>query len=424
MDAVDECPEPLAVALGESHDVRVDPRRDGDVGVPSVSRDRRQVVQQRRPQRDVRVPQRVLRQSRRQRREPRFEQRLVRELAGPAEDPGARVVPRQRPAVTGGEHEVGRRRERDARLPSEQLVTQHRQDRHRPMPGRRLRVLDVADAQPARREVDIAPPQRERLADPQPRERQRRDQRPTQARVAIPPRRRLTVHAARRVQQRDDVIRAVEMRRAPTRHLRLAVARIDPDRVAGDEAAFVGDVEDAPEPRDRRVDVGRRDHRRRRARRPRLAVLQRSAARLPLRQRRAMLRRLAQLGLPVAVDLGDGDLRQPMAREERQQVHRQLVLVRRDRVRPHLQPLRRPPLRRELVERRIRVGDVGDRRRRRLPVAALHLLQHVGQRALRVCAGHAVGLIPDVLEAAGAERPEPDPVGLAAGRGLLHDTAR
>jgi hypothetical protein len=69
---------------------------------------------------------------------------------------------------------------------------------------------------------------------------------------------------------------------------------------------------------------------------------------------------LPDLEIPVAVDLLDRDLGQPVLREKRQQVVGDLVLVGRHRVRPEL-PLRAvEPLGCKLVEGRLPFGRLGD----------------------------------------------------------------
>nr|WP_272476194.1 hypothetical protein [Baekduia alba] len=229
--------------------------------------------------------------------------------------------------------------------------------------------LRLADRDAAAGEVDIAPTQLARLADAEPREDERGDQR-------APARRPCTlrrVDLARRLQERGDVLGGVEVHRPLLRDTELAVARVDPQRVAVDETTLLSDIEDLAEARERLVDgVGT------------------EAA-------------LADLVLAVAVDLRHGDLREQVPREERQQVHRQLVLVRVDGVRAHSELLRRPPLRREHVERRVIRRQLDLDRRRRDPLAALDLQQDVGQLATRLIFGRAVGHRHVAALAVGAE---------------------
>ncbi len=91
------------------------------------------------------------------------------------------------------------------------------------------------------------------------------------------------IELASGVEQRDDLLRAVEP--GPLRPALLQPSPLPPRRVAIDQLALDSDLEDLREPRDRLVDRRRRD------------------------------RPLAHLLLPVAVDLGNRDLRKPMLRE-------------------------------------------------------------------------------------------------------------
>jgi hypothetical protein len=92
---------------------------------------------------------------------------------------------------------------------------------------------------------------------------------------------------------------------------------------------------------------------------------------------------LADLQGAVAVDLGDGDLRQVVAVEERQQVVAQLPRVVGERGLLELATARLEPLRRELVERRggRRLRGVGDAW---CPQSALDVGQDVAQLDLRL----------------------------------------
>ena len=141
-------------------------------------------------------------------------------------------------------------------------------------------VFESADPHPAAGEVDVAPAQRERLADPHAGEQQRREQRRARDRAPVDPR--LAVELARRRDQRLDLLGAIE--RGPHRLSLLQPPALAAGRVAVDQLALDGDVEDLRQPLDRLVDRGRVD------------------------------RALADLQLPVAVDLGDRDLRERSAR--------------------------------------------------------------------------------------------------------------
>jgi hypothetical protein len=130
------------------------------------------------------------------------------------------------------------------------------------------------------------------------------------------------------LQQRSDLLGRVEIDGRTTGDLQLAPA--DARRVARDQVVLDGELENLSQPRERLVDrLGRDDA-------------------------------LLDLGLPVAVDLFDRDLGQPVAGEEGQQVMGQLPTVDRDRARPQLVLAARKPLRGELVE-----GRVARRLRRR-----------------------------------------------------------
>ena len=65
---------------------------------------------------------------------------------------------------------------------------------------------------------------------------------------------RLGVELGRGVEQRVDLLGAVEADRPLALRLQLAVAGVDADRVARDQIALLGDGEDLPEPGDRLVD--------------------------------------------------------------------------------------------------------------------------------------------------------------------------
>ena len=130
------------------------------------------------------------------------------------------------------------------------------------------------------------------------------------------------ISVASRRGQRLDLLGAIE--RAPNRPPLLEPAPLTPRRVAIDQLPLDGDVEDLRKPLNRLVDRGRVD------------------------------RPLADLQLPVAVDLGDRDLGERVLGEVRQQVLGQLPLVVEEGVgREPLGLHRFEPLGRELMERRL-----------------------------------------------------------------------
>jgi hypothetical protein len=128
-----------------------------------------------------------------------------------------------------------------------ELVAQGREDVDEP--DARL-GLGVADGDATVGEVDVAPPQRGRLPDPQAGVDERRDQRaaPGGARLG------LGVELGRRVDHGDDLLGGVEEDRAPALGLELAVARVHADGVARDEVALLGHGEDLAQARDGLVD--------------------------------------------------------------------------------------------------------------------------------------------------------------------------
>jgi hypothetical protein len=134
--------------------------------------------------------------------------------------------------------------------------------------------------------------------------------------------------------------------------------------------------------------------------------------RLPALRRRRDLGRLAHLALAVAVDLGDCDLREVMALEERQQVVRQIVSVVVGRVRLDLQLLGGEPVGRKLVEGRIDLRHRGRIRPLRPPGAEVDVAQHDRQLAL----GHLHR--PPILGA-----PELDYLALAEGAEAQREAA-
>lgn len=146
--------------------------------------------------------------------------------------------------------------------------------------------------------------------------------------------------------------------------------------------ALLGDGEDLPEAGDRLVDRLRRED------------------------------VLADLERPVAVDLGDGDLRQAVAVEERQEVVAELPRVVGDRRLAELLTACLEPLGGELVEcgcrRRVeRSVEVGD------PDPALDVGEHVTQLCLRLRASDALG-----LSAGHCLRRERGPLAVVRGREL------
>ncbi|HWH92904.1 MAG TPA: hypothetical protein VNT03_03505 [Baekduia sp.] len=207
------------------------------------------------PQADVGVAQRVRRQALGRRRQTGLLEALVSELDGLVEDALAGVVARPHAAGASSEDLVVGSGVRRAGLALGQLVAQRGHERHPAHAGVGLRA---GDAQPATGEVDVAPAQAEGLADAQAAEDQRGEHGPAQAGVAVGAVVRLRVELRGRGEQRLDLLGAVKVGAAHAADLELAVARVHADGVAGDQLALVGDVEDRPEPRDGRVDVGRR----------------------------------------------------------------------------------------------------------------------------------------------------------------------
>jgi hypothetical protein len=128
-----------------------------------------------------------------------------------------------------------------------QLVGEHREDVDLADAGI---GLGGADRDPPPGEVDVAPAQRRALADPQAGEDESGDQGP----AARGTRRRRGVELGRGVEQRDDLLGAVEIDRPGAPGLELAVARVDADRVAGDEVTLLSDRKDLPEAGDGLVD--------------------------------------------------------------------------------------------------------------------------------------------------------------------------
>ncbi len=107
------------------------------------------------------------------------------------------------------EHERRRRQVARARPQRQQLVAQHRQDPDLPHAGL---GLGLSDHDLAARQVDVAPRQRQGLRDPQPGEHERREQRAPLAASAA-----AGVDPARRVEQRRDVVGAVDVAAARLR---------------------------------------------------------------------------------------------------------------------------------------------------------------------------------------------------------------
>jgi hypothetical protein len=271
---------------------------------------------------------------------------LVRPLDRFGDDAAAGVVAVLPRAALGREHEVVGIAESRLGLVDRQLLAQRRKQIDLADPGVRLRVRDP---QPPGGQIDIAPAQIKRLADPQPRERQSCQQRPARRRPPVHPR--LGVKLAAGVEQRDDLLRTVEPR--PLRPALLQPPPLPSRRVAVDQLALDSDLEDLSEPRDRLVDRRRRD------------------------------RPLAHLLLPVSVDLGNRDLRQPVLGKERQHVVAELpgVVLKRG-LRKSLVPQAVEPLGRELVEGRLRRRLLRLLRLVRRPDAAPHVGQDVRQLVL------------------------------------------
>jgi len=240
----------------------------------------------------------------------------------------------------------------------------------------------------------MAPAQRQRLVDAQARERQDGQQRPP---VRPGPRLQLAVESPGGVEERGDVVGAVEIRpggldgRQPAALALRDVARRVP--------VLDGELEDRRERRQALVHRGRAD--------------------APL----------AHLRPAEAVDVLDRDRVEAPARERGQQVDLELPAKvglpggAQARAAPAaLRPLGLEPLRREDVEGRdlARRLDV----RGRLPLAAADLLKDVGELPLGVLAGDAIGGVPDVLELAATQRAEANTEAHAPRRLLLDDAAR
>ena len=277
-----------------------------------------------------------------------FGQQLVGALDHRADDTLASVVLVARRAPGGREDEVG-----GVRPVGRQLVVQRGDDVDDPLAGLGFRP---ADGDLARGELDVAPAQRRCLADTQPGEDEDGDEATASGRAC----RGRPVQPRRRVEQRLDLLGAVEPDRELARCLELAVAGVDADRVAGDQLPLFGHGEDLPQARDRLVD------------------------------RFGGQQAFADLVLAVAVDLGDGDLRRVMGVEERQQVTGELPPVVRERRLAQLAAAGVEPLRGELVEgrRHRRPRDAG---RGRDPDAALDVGQDVAQLGLGFLARPAIG---------------------------------
>ena len=214
------------------------------------------------------------------------------------------------------------------------------------------------------------------------------DERPDQR---VPPRRaRLgrQVQLARGVEERNDLVDAVEVDGTLLGGLELSLAGVDPNWVARDQVVLDGDLEDLPEAGDRLVDrLGRK-------------------------------RRLVDLASAVAVDLDDRDLRQPMPGEERQQVIAQLPLVVEHGVGCPLAAVSVEPLAGEPVERWIGLDVNLKRRSRRAPDPS----PNVGQDVLQLVFGvrpvppffggseRLVAALPVRRESERVGRPAPGPL--------------
>ena len=236
-------------------------------------------------------------------------------------------------------------------------------------------------------QVHVAPAQRGQLADAQAREHERRQQRPSVDEPALLIVAALelgvSVELSGGAEQRLDVLGAIEPNRG--RSLRLQPSPAALRRVRGDQAVLDGDLENLPEAGDRLVD--RRD-------RERAALALTLAAafvgvgvddRFALGGRGFDRARFCDLGLAVAIDLGDRDLRQAVIREERKQVMGELPFVVEPGARPPLPLAGLKPARGELVEGRVLL-DLGCRLgRRRTPDPA----PHVGEDVLQLGVGFA-----------------------------------
>jgi hypothetical protein len=173
----------------------------------------------------------------------------------------------------------------------------------------------------------------------------------------------------------------------------LAPARVDPDRIAGEQLILDGDLEDLAEAGDRLVD------------------------------RLCGERRLVDLALAVPVDLGDRDLGEPMAREDRQEVVAELPLVVENGIGRPLAPMGVEPLAREHVERRVRLDLNFEPRSGRAPDPAANVGEHIPELILGTRPAPTVCCRSKGDVAALAVRAEAQRVGRTARGALLDDRA-
>ena len=189
------------------------------------------------------------------------------------------------------------------------------------------------------------------------------------------------VELAGRLEQDCDLLGAIEVHRPRSRELQAAA--LADRRVARDVAVVDGDSQDLRQQVDVHVDRARRQRSRT------AAVASAQPIDIGHRQRRPVpggrrdLGGFAHLALPVAVNLGHGDLGDAVVLEERQQVVGEVVPVAAGGVRVDLEALGREPIGRKLVE-----GRVGGLRRRgirprRPPGAKVDVAKHDGKLALR-----------------------------------------
>ncbi|UGS34543.1 hypothetical protein DSM104329_00921 [Capillimicrobium parvum] len=231
----------------------------------------------------------------------------------------------------------------------------------------------------------------DRLADAETGPRQRRQKRTAGGEVAIV----RSVEPAGGLDERQDLV-GLQPRQLLRHSLQLPVARVDPNRVRGDHAPLMRDIEDLAQPRDRRVDRGRRQ-------RPKhLPTL--VADRLASFHRLLPPARLPKLGVAIAVHLSHADLVEPHPVEVRQQHVRELPPIRLDGRGPQLGFAFGEPVGRELVERR----DVARRLRLgwRLPLATSHLLEDVGELVLSPLPRPAIGRVAKLHVLPNAKRPK------------------
>ncbi len=206
-------------------------------------------------------------------------------------------------------------------------------------------------------QIDILPAKLKQLTDAQAGQRERGERRPARHLLAIGSR--LTVKLPGRVEHRPKLVGLQE--RAGWGD-RLQATAATTGGIAVEQARVVLDreIENLRQALERRIDRGRVDH------------------------------ALADLGVAIAVDLGDRDLAEPMAMEERQQVMAQLPAVVVERRLPQLAASTLEPHRGELVKRRVPDDGRGRRRFRRAPQTSPHIRKDVLQLDLGLTARPAV----------------------------------